>query len=124
MKNGLPRLAIVILALGLSSFATADTVAEVWTCKVNDEKSLDDVQTVNSKWLALVREHVSKEISSSVVSAIVGDATSFLFVDSYPDLATWEKTKTYLRDNDEVDDLFADVSECSQNTLYNSEPTQ
>jgi len=124
MKNGLSRLAIVILALGLSSFATADTVAEVWTCKVNDEKSLDDVQTVNSKWLALVREHVSKEISSSVVSAIVGDATSFLFVDSYPDLATWEKTKTYLRDNDEVDDLFADVSECSQNTLYNSEPTQ
>lgn len=124
MKNGLSRLAIVILALGLSSFATADTVAEVWTCKVNDEKSLDDVQAVNSKWLAHVREHVSEEISSSVVSAIVGDATSFLFVDSYPDLATWEKTKTYLRDNDEVDDLFEDVSECSQNTLYNSEPTQ
>ena len=124
MKNGLSRLAIVILALGLSSFATADTVAEVWNCKVNDEKSLDDVQTVNSKWLALVRENVSKEISSSVVSAIVGDATSFLFVDSYPDLATWEKTKTYLRDNDEVDDLFEDVSECSRNTLYNSEPTQ
>ena len=124
MKNGLSRLAFVILVLGLSSFAAADTVSEVWHCKVNDEKSLDDVQAVNSKWLALVREHVSKEISSSVVSAIVGDTTSFMFVDSYPDLATWEKTKTYLRDNDEVDDLFAEVSECSQNALYNAEPTK
>lgn len=124
MKNGLKCLSIAVLALGFNSIAAADTVEEVWNCKVKDEKSLDDVQAVNSKWLTHVRENVSKEISSSVVSAIVGDSTSFLFVDSYPDLATWEKTKTYLRDNDEVDDMFDDVSECSKNTLYNAEPTK
>ena len=124
MKNGLTSLAIIVLALGFSNIASADSVNEVWHCKVKDEKSLDDVQAVNSKWLAMVREHVSKDISSTVVSSIVGDSTSFLFVDIYADLATWEKTKTYLRDNEAVDGLFSEVSECSQNSLYYSEPTK
>jgi hypothetical protein len=124
MKNGLTCLAIAVLALGFSNIASADSINEVWHCTVKDEKSLDDVQAVNSKWLAMVREHVSKDIASSVVSSIVGDSTSFLFVDIYPDLATWEKSKTYLRDNEAADELFADVSDCSQNYLYYAEPTK
>ena len=102
----------------------ADTVIEVWTCTVNDKKTTDDVQAQNSIWLGLVHANVSEEIASNVVTSIVGDTTSFLFVDIYPDLATWERTKTYLRDNEEVESLFEDVSECSQNSLHNSEPTE
>jgi hypothetical protein len=71
--------------------------------------------------------NVSEDITSSVITAVVGDTSVFLFVDSYPDLATWAATKTRL-DSDEAEadgmgDLFDGVSECSENRLYKSEPT-
>ena len=124
MKNKLLGLLTVLVAFGISGVAVADTVVEVWQCTLNDEKTTDDVQEQNSKWLALVHANVSEDIASNVLTSIVGDSTGFSFVDIYPDLATWEKTKTYLRDNEEVEDLFEEVSECSKNSLHNSEPTE
>jgi len=124
MKKKFLGLLTVFVAFGFSGVAAADSVIEVWTCSVNDEKTTDDVQAKNSKWLALVHANVSEAIASNVVTSIVGDSTSFMFVDIYPDLATWENTKTYLRDNEEAEDLFDGVSECTANTLHNSEPTE
>jgi len=60
-----------------------------WTCTLEDDKTVEDVQAVNSKWLAYVHANVSEEIRSSVVTAVVGNLEGFIFVDSYPDLDTW-----------------------------------
>jgi hypothetical protein len=127
MLKIISRTVVLVAALGLSGIAVADTYAEVWICKVEDDKTIEDVQAANSKWLAYVHANVSEEITSSVITAVVGNASEFRFVDSYPDLATWAATKTRL-DSDEAEaegmsDLFEDVSECSKNRLYKSEPT-
>lgn len=119
------RLVVLMAAFGLSSVAIADSYSEVWICKTDDEKTLDDVQAANSKWLAFVHKNVSEDITSSVVTAVVGKTSIFRFVDTYPDLATWANTKTRLDQDDVADlDLFEDVSECTSNSLYKSEPTE
>jgi len=125
MKRLVSRSLALLAILGLSGVAIAESYSEVFTCTTEDEKTLDDVQAANSKWLAFVHKNVSEDITSSVVSAVVGDTSVFLFVDTYPDLATWANTKTRL-DQDDVEemDLFEGVSECTTNSLYKSELTE
>jgi hypothetical protein len=49
----------------------------------------------------------------------------FLFADTYPDLTTWAATQTALDSDaaDELDNMFEDVTDCSQNRLWKFEPT-
>ncbi len=126
MLKIISRSVVLMAAFGLSGVAVAESYSEVWTCTFEDEKTVEDVQAVNSKWLAYVHEHVSEDITSSVLTAVVGNLENFIFVDSYPDLATWAATKSRLDsdESDEIDDLFDDVSECSKNRLYKFEPTE
>ena len=68
---------MIFTALGFSGAAVADSVVEVWNCKLSEGKTIEDVQAANSKWIAYVHANISE-----------------------------------------------DVSECSKNTLYHSEPTE
>lgn len=128
MLKIISRSVVLLAAFGLSGVAMADSYSEVWTCTLEDEKTIEDVQAANSKWLAYVHANVSEEITSNVVTSVVGNSEGFLFVDSYPDLETWAATKTRL-DSDEAEadgmgDLFDGVSECSKNSLNKVEPTK
>jgi len=123
MQNFISRTIAMLAILGFGSVAFADSYVEVWTCKLVDEKTIEDVQAANSKWLAFVRENVSEDIASSVITSVVGDSDSFVFVDTYPDLETWAKTKTRLEDGD-TDELFEGVTDCSENTLHRVRPTE
>ena len=90
MKNLTTALFASILLL-TGGAALADPVSQVWTCKLNDGKTTEDAQSVNSKWLAWAREvGGTDEITSSFATAVVGD-TGFLWVDTFPDLVTWAK---------------------------------
>ncbi len=126
MRKIIMRTVILLVAFGISSLAIADSFVEVWTCTFEDDKTVEDVQAANSTWLAYVHENISADITSSVLVAVVGNIEGFVFVDSYPDLATWSNTKTRLDSDeaDEIDDLFDDVSECSENSLYQVTPTE
>lgn len=109
-----------------SSSVFADTIANVVTCELKEGKKQEELQALNSKWLKWVRENVNENIESSVGTAVVGDLDVFLFVDSYPDLATWAATETAL-DSDaasELEDMFEEVSDCSENRLWKIEPTE
>jgi hypothetical protein len=126
MKNIIARSLVVLTALGLSSMAAAESYAEVWVCTLDDDKTVEDVQAVNSKWLAYVHANLSEDITSSIITAVVGDLSSFRFVDTYPDLETWANAKSRLDSDeaDEIDELFEGVSTCSSNVLYKSEPSK
>ena len=126
MLKTISRSVVLVAAFGLSGVAVADHYSEVWTCTLEDEKTVEDVQAVNSKWLAYVHANISEEITSSVLTAVVGNLEDFIFVDTYPDLETWAATKSRLDSNeaDEIDELFSDVSECSKNRLYKSEASK
>ena len=118
---------VALVTLCLSGIATADSIAETWTCEVKDGKSIEDVQATNSKWLKWINAHVEGGgVTSSVGTTVVGNAEIFIFVDTYPNLATWAAAKDALDsdEGDEVEDLFEDVSECSENRLWKIEDTK
>jgi hypothetical protein len=111
----------------LSMAAAAEPVfEEVWTCELEDGKTVEEVQAANSKWLEAVNEKTGKgKIRSSVVRAVVGNTKIFMFVDTYPDLTTWGATKEFLGSDEgqELDQLFDGISDCSENRLYRRDYT-
>ena len=121
MNRLLPVTFVALFTLCLSGIAAADSIAETVTCTVKEGKTIEDVQAINSKWLEWVNAHVEGGgIKSSVGEAVIGNVEQFIFVDSYPNLATWAATKDAL-DSEAgaaLNDLFEDVSECSENRLW------
>jgi hypothetical protein len=127
MKKLLSGTFIALVTLCLSGIATADSIAEAWTCELKEGKSIEDVQATNSKWLKWVNAHVEGGgITSSVGTTVVGNTEIFIFVDSYPNLTTWAAAKDAMDSDDgnELDDLFEDVSECSENRLWKIQDTK
>ncbi len=127
MKTPLLGAFVTLATLFLSGIATADSIAETWTCEVKEGKSIEDVQATNSKWLKWINAHVEGGgITSSIGTAVVGNIETFIFVDTYPNLATWAAAKDVLDsdEGDEIEDLFEDVSECSENRLWKIEDTK
>ncbi len=123
MQSFVSRTIAILVMAGTSSVAFADSYVEVWTCELEDEKTIEDAQAANSQWLAYVRENVSEDIASSLVTPVVGDSDDFVFIDTYPDLDTWAKTKTRLQDSD-TEELFEGVTDCSKNSLHRVQPTE
>jgi len=120
-------ISLAAMGLGLVGVATADTYANVYTCTLNDDVKMEDVQAQNSKWLAWVNANVEGGgITSAVGTAVVGNQEVFLFIDTYPSLSSWAATAEAL-DSDaakELEDLFEDTNECSKNNLWKIEPTK
>ena len=124
LLNALTTLVIVVF----SSSSVADTYAEVFQCKLGEGKTVEDAHAANSTWLKWVNENVGKgQITSSAGTAVVGDAEAFLWIDSYPDLATWSATKAAL-DSEEgkevLKDLFKGITDCKENRLWKLDPTE
>lgn len=105
----------------LSAVVSADPVSVVFSCELNDGKTKEDAMAVNAKWLKWARATGgSDEITSSYVSTVIGDLGGFMWVDNYPDLATWGK----IADGDSgLDPEFDEVSTCSGNRMYRGEQT-
>jgi len=123
MKKIVSTIVFSLLFAGFCSSAWADTVVASYNCELKEGKTSEELHAANSKWLKWVREKVNPGITSEVGTAIVGKQNMFLFVDTYPDLATWAATQTAIDASDELDDLFEEVSECSENRLWKFEPT-
>ncbi|HZX25020.1 MAG TPA: hypothetical protein VFF18_15900 [Woeseiaceae bacterium] len=128
MKRFLTRVTVAgaLTCLGMAAYAEP-AYEEVWTCKLEEGKTIEEVQAANSKWLAMVSKEIGKgKIRSSVVRSVVGNADIFLFVDTYPDLATWSATKEFLGsdEGEAADELFEGISDCSENRLYRRDYTE
>ncbi|MGD9021327.1 MAG: hypothetical protein PVF46_05980 [Lysobacterales bacterium] len=126
MKTIVLTILVTLTLVFASNAVLADSIVAAYTCKLKEGKKKEDVQAINSKWLKWVRENVNESIESSFGSAVVGDQSIFLFIDTYPDLNTWAATQTAL-DSDaasNLEEMFSDVSECSENRLWKLEPTK
>ena len=119
----------VLLTLALvfgCATALADSIVASYSCELKDGKTPEELQATNSKWLKWVRTNVNENIESSVGSPLVGKLDHFIFIDTYPDLATWAAAQTAL-DSDaasELEDMFDEIAECTENRLWKLEPTQ
>lgn len=112
--------------LCFSAGALADEVSEVWTCTLEEGKTLDDAQTANSKWLAWMRANVNEGIRSMAATAVVGNSQEFRWVDTYPDLATWAAAKAALdtEEGNAIEAVFAGITKCGKNELVRARPTK
>ena len=124
MKKALTcLLAVSFLYAGAAS---ADSYREAWQCKAAEGKTIEDIQAVNSKWLALMRKNVDEGIDSAILTAVVGNLEGFMFVDTYPTLEAWSKGRGAQDENEDLQEItasFNEVMTCSENTLLEHQPT-
>ena len=124
----------VTIALGATflgvSPAHADgheRIAEIWSCKLNEGKTIEEVKALNSDWVKLNNQDVEGEIRSYVLTSLVGGSESFHFVDSFPSLEAWAATKERMDSTEEgqaLDAEFEKLAKCSKNSLHRSERSQ
>lgn len=128
MKSFLYKVILTCAAIGIGSLANADTtIDEVFTCQLNEGKTMDDLREVNARWVQFMNANVEGgNISGNIVTVIVGDLTpsQFLFVDSFPSLESWTASKSATTGNPEgeaIDAAFGEVTTCTESGLYSSE---
>jgi len=126
MKKLLLGVFTSVALLCLSAGAWADKISELFECELEKGATIADAQAINVKWLAFMRANVSEDISSVAATVVVGDFDEFLYVDTYPDLATWAAAKTALETDEgqALETSFGDVMECDESTLYRVHPTE
>jgi len=126
MKIKMSAVLIAFTIAFVSNSVFSDTIVASYTCKLKEGKKQKELQAINSKWLKWVRQNVNENIKSSVGTAVVGNQDMFLFADTYPDLTTWAATQTALDSEvaSELEDMFDEVSDCSENRLWKFEPTE
>ena len=126
-KHSFKALAAIVFMF-FSGSIIADTFADVYNCKLEEGKTAEDAHAANSKWLKWVNENVANgKITSSSGTAVVGDSNAFLWVDSYPDLATWSAVQTALdskEGKEATKDLFKGITDCKDNRLWKLTPTE
>lgn len=115
-------LATVTSVLLLLSVAVhAEPISIVWYCELKDGNTKEDAMEINARWLKWARTTGgSDKITSSYVSTVVGDLGGFMWVDTYPDIATWGKVANA---ESEFDDEFNEISSCSGNRMIRAEET-
>jgi hypothetical protein len=113
---------IATLLLGVSFGAAAEPLSAVFTCKLHDGKTKEEIMAVNAKWLKWARETAgTDEITSSYVETVVGDFGTFMWVDTYPSATAWARI---VDSEPQFDDEFDALSTCSGNRLLRATPTE
>jgi hypothetical protein len=115
--------AIVFLAACGTAVADDTRMLEIYKCKLKDGMKMEDVRATNVRWLVNTRKNAgSDDINSYALQPKVGDLDHFMFIDSYPDLATWAKAES-AGDTDEskaIEAAFNELMDCDKNRLYES----
>ena len=115
---------VASLLLAVSGFAAAGPVTMVWTCTLNDGITAEQSQAAGKKWVALVRKMTGNdEITSSWVTAVVGEVGHFMWVDTYPSLEVWAAVQTAWANSEDAAALEAELEAnetCSKSRLYRS----
>ena len=129
MKSHLSR-TFLISALLATGFAVANAhtrVDEVWTCTINDGKTMEEFQATNLKWVQFLNAHVEGgDIHSYIATPVVGAQGQFVGIDSFPSMASWTAHKALLEkpEGRELMAAFEKVSTCSSNSLYSVAETE
>ena len=114
---------ITLLTLSILSFGINASAVAIYTCDLEEGKTIDEVKAANSKWVKAVNNLSELEVSSYVLEPIVSsDMEGFTFIDTYTDEVAWATVNREIRSGalSELSDLFEGLSECPSVTLHNS----
>ena len=118
------RLVAAVTLLMASFSVSADTrVVEVWTCTLNEGKSVEDLNAINDKWLAWAnKQSYGGDIRGSIAVPTVSDNLDVvLILSSYPDRVTYGADMDALFGTAEGQALVAEyeaVVTCESNAVY------
>lgn len=120
----LKKIMLAIAASGfllLSVAVHAEPVSIVFYCQLKEGSTKEEAMEINARWLKWARATGgSDKITSSFVTTVIGELGGFMWVDTYPDIATWGK----VADADSAFDAeFDEVSTCSRNRMIRGEET-
>ena len=105
--------------------AYADSIVQIWSCKLNDGKAGDDLEAVSSAWLKAARSMEGGEVLEAYlefpVAAPVGDG-SFSFVMVVADTKEWGVFNFDYPNSPagEADEAWGEVATCSGSSLWAS----
>ena len=117
------KLATALALIGVSVVAAAEErIVEVWNCKAEDGKTIEDIHKANGKWVKYMNAHVDGgDIVSYVLQPIVGKSSTFMYADSFPSMASWGAAKAHESEElTAIEEELNSVAVCSENTLHNS----
>ena len=119
--------AVAVLGAALANAdgheAAEDRYLELWKCKVNEGKTIDDVKAVNSKWVKLINENVDGgDVNSYVLTPVVGKQGGFMYADTFPSIAAWEATREVMESDKgkEIEKELEATAKCESNSLHRS----
>jgi hypothetical protein len=98
-----------------------DRVVELWTCTLKDGKTLEDAKQVNAKWLKFQNDtNPGAGIRSWGLTSIVGQLGGLTYLDSFPSLDAWAKSRAASTTpaGVAVDAEFDAVVTCSETRLF------
>ena len=123
-------IAVGLVGVGEAQIAEGERIVEIWTCTVNEGSTRDDVGRLSTRWNAFVQAAGATDVQSFILSHLIGTVrghemasdvtTSFLFLDSFPDAASWAAAKRAEATpaGQELVAAFTQANTCTANTLY------
>lgn len=108
-----------------TSLVYADPVIQVvWSCTLNEGKTLEDAHAANAAWVKWSRDNGGKSITSEIANRVMGgDLSTVLLIDSYPDWDTYaeEAGKYDSAAGEAMDAAFEDALTCTSNAVWSVE---
>ena len=117
--RGIGALALLVTSL---SFAAEPRVDQVWTCTLNEGRTIEELNAVHGKWIAWAnKQSYGGDIQGAVAQSMVASEFVVILIDSYPDMATFAADSEAYGNSEEGQALNAEydeVSTCTSNALY------
>lgn len=126
MKSRIAIVLVVALTVGVGAICadSHERMVLIWKCQLNDGKTIDDVKAGNGKWVKHVNAAIEEgEIRSYVLTTVVGDQGTFLYVDTFPDGMAWlaQREAMQTEAGQALEAELNDAATCSHSSLYESE---
>lgn len=118
--------AVLLLGVCAAYADSHERTVAIWKCERAKGKTEADVQAANALWVKHVNEGLEEgEIRSFVLNPMVGDMTTFLYVDSFPSGAAWLASREAMESEEgqAIEKQLEEVATCKRNALYESERT-
>ena len=103
----------------------ADSIVQLWSCKLNDDKTFADLEAVSSAWLKAAKSmEGGEDLEAFLEYPIAADAGGgdFTFVMVVADTKTWGVFNNDYPDSPvgEADQAWSEVATCSSSSLWES----
>jgi len=128
--RSIEAIAMGVAGVGEAQLAERERIVEIWTCNVSEGSTIDDVGRITASWNELIRSAGATDARSFILSHPIGTirghetasdvTTSFLFLDSFLDVARWAAAKRAEEapEGQELVSAFNRANTRTANTLY------